>query len=210
MPQFTLKNGLQRRIASVPKDGHPGENTVAVILSGGSVPWVLRFYARLGSGIAYVGAVRVFRNPLTRLAAVLSVPGAEAFEVMGQASDPTAVDEIGVDFEGIEARGGPWGVLPIPGVSVAWARSYRVLTGTAGVVNVVGEVWGWAARATNPGATVAVAALPGLGFGPVGVPPNGEVHGDARGILAPESTWTFTGTTGYLIEYAPPGGEFDG
>lgn len=210
MPQFTLKNGLQRRVASVPRDGHPGENTVAVVVSGGSVPWVLRFYAKLGSNISYVGAVRVFRNPLTRLVAVLSVPGAEAFEVEGQATTPGAVDEIGIDFEGIEARGGPWGVLPLPGVSVAWARSYRVLTGTAGVVNVVGEVWGWAARATAAGATVTVAAPPALGFGPIGVPQNGEVHGDARGILAPESTWNFAGTSGYLIEYAPPGGVFDG
>lgn len=210
MAEFTLKNGLQRRIASVARDGHPGENTVAVILSGGIVPWVLRFWARLGPNLAYIGAVRVFANPTQRVAAVLSMPGAQAFEVEGQANTPNAVDEIGVDFEGLEARGGPWGVFPIPGVSVPWARSYRVLTGTVGVVPVVGEVWGWAARATNPGATVTVSALPGLSFGPVAVPANGEVHGDARGILAPESTWTFAGTSGYIIEYAPPGGGFDG
>lgn len=210
MAQDTLKNGLQRRVASVARDGHPGENTVAVVVEGGSAPWILRFYAKLGQHRAFMGAVRLHQLTTQRVVAVLSMPGASSFEVEGQANNPTLLDEISVSFEGIEARGGPWGVFPVPGVSVAWARSYRVVTGTAGVVVVTGEVWGWAARAINPGATVAVAAAPGLSFGPVAVPPNGEVHGDARGILAPVSTWTFVGTTGYLIEFAPPGGVFDG
>jgi len=146
----------------------------------------------------------------TRVAAVVSCPSARAFEVEGQATNPVGADALEIHFEGLQARGGPWGVQPIPGVSVGLARSYRVLTGTAAVVPVVGEVFGWAARAINPGATVTVAAGPSLLFGPIAVPPNGEVNGDCRGILAPESVWTFAGTSGYVIEFAPPIGEFDG
>jgi hypothetical protein len=209
MAKITLKNGLQRRVAAVPQDGHPGENTVAVVVSGGTVPWVLRFWARIGALHVYVGAVRLFAVPGDRVVAIVSMPGATAFECEGQANDPTAVDEIGIHFEGIEARGGPWGVQAVPGVSVEYSRSYRVVTGAAGAVVVTGEVWGWAAWATAPGATVAVAALPGLSFGPVAVPPNGSVRGNARGILAPVSTWTFVGTSGYMIEFAPPIGAFD-
>lgn len=210
MAKITLKNGLQRRVASVPQDGHPGENTAAVVVSGGSVPWVLRFWGRVGPLRAYVGAVRLFAAPGDRVVAVVSMPGATAFECEGQATDPAAVDEIGVHFEGIEARGGPWGVQAIPGMAVDAARSYRVATGTAGVVTVTGEVWGWAATASVAGATVAVAAPPGLAFGPVPVPVNGEAGGNARGILAPVSTWTFVNTDGYLIEFLPPGTTFDG
>jgi hypothetical protein len=210
MAKTTLKNGLQRRVASVPQDGHPGENTVAVVVSGGVLPWVLRFWARIGSLHAYVGAVRTFAMPGDRVVAVVSMPGATAFEVEGQANDPTAVDEIGIHFEGIDSRGGPWGVHAMPGVSVDAARSYRVLTGTAGVMTVTGEVWGWAATASVAAATVAVAAPPGLAFGPVAVPVNGEVNGNARGILAPVSTWTFVNTDSFLIEYLPPGIVFDG
>jgi hypothetical protein len=151
----------------------------------------------------------MFPSALQRVVAICSMPGARAWEVEGRSYDANE-DNLEVHFEGIEARGGPWGVQALPGLSVDCARSYRVVTGTAGVVSVTGEVWGWAATAIAAGASVSVAALPALGFGPIAVPVNGEVNGNARGILAPISTWTFVGTNHYLIEYMPPGEAFDG
>jgi hypothetical protein len=211
MSKYTLRNGIRRTISSVPEEQNfTGENTVSVSVTGGVMPWMLHFWARIGTSRVYVGAVRVFAAQQTRLVAIVSIPGAKEFEVEGKGNNAATDDELAVEFEGIEARGGPWGVHPIPGNSVNGARSYRVLTGTNGSVVVTGEVWGWAAYATAAAATVAVAALPGLGFGPIGVPINGSVQGDARGILAPVSTWTFTNTSGFLIEFFPPGGLFDG
>jgi hypothetical protein len=205
-----LQNGVRSVVASVPQEDHATENTVAVVVVGGTLPWVLRFWARLGTHRAYLGGVRIFAVPGARVAAILACPNARAFEVMGQATNATAQDALEIHFEGLDARGGPWGVQPVPGVSVPFARSYRVLTGAAGVVPVVGEVFGWAARASVAGATVAAAAGPGLAFGPIAVPVNGSVQGNCMGAMAPASTWTFVGTDGYLIEYFPPLGEFDG
>jgi hypothetical protein len=205
-----LQNGVRSVAASVPQEDHPTENTVAVVITGGTLPWVLKFWARLGTHRAYLGGVRLHATNFARVAAIVSCPNARAFEVQGQATDPAAQDALQVHFEGLDARGGPWGVQPVPGVSVAYARSYRVLTGAAGVVQVVGEVYGWAARASAAGATVAAAAGPGLAFGPIAVPVNGSVQGNCMGAMAPVSTWTFVGTDGYLIEYFPPLGEFDG
>ena len=197
-------------MASVPQEDHATENTVGVVVIGGTLPWVLRFWARLGTHRAYLGGVRIHAMTRARIVAVASCPNARAFEVEGQATDPAAQDALTVHFEGIDAKGGPWGVQAIPGVSVPYARSYRVLTGAAGAVPVVGEVFGWAARASAAGATVAATAGPGLAFGPVTVPVNGSVQGNCMGAMAPASNWTFVGTDGYLIEYFPPIGEFDG
>jgi hypothetical protein len=211
MSGITLKNGVRRRIASLPEEGSSnGENTVAVSATGASLPWVLRFWARLGRSSVYIGAVRIFASQENRLVAICSIPGAREFEVEGQAQDGAVVDEIAVDFEGIDARGGPWGVHAIRGNSVDGSRSYRVITGTVGAVTVTGEVFGWAAWTTQAGGTIAVAALPALGFGPIDVPQNGAINGNAMGLLAPVSTWTFTNTDGYSIEYVPPGSFYDG
>jgi hypothetical protein len=91
------------------------------------------------------------------------------------------------------------------------------LTGTA--MGPIASAGG-AAMATVAAATLAVAAqpqtspvtttTPALAIGPIAVPVNGEVNGNARGILAPVSTWTFVNTDSYLIEYLPPGIVFDG
>lgn len=204
-----LQNGVRLVAASVPQEDHPDENTVGVVVTGGTLAWVLRFWARLGTHRAYLGGVRLHAMTRTRVAAIVSCPNARAFEVEGQATS-NAADALEIHFEGLQARGGPWGVQAMPGVSVPYARSYRVLTGAAGVVPVVGEVFGWAARASAAGATVAATAGPGLTFGPVAVPINGSVQGNCMGAMAPASTWTFVGTDGYLIEYFPPIGEFDG
>ena len=210
MSGITLKNGIRRRIGSLPQEGETeGENTVSVFASGALVPWVLRFWARLGPNSVYVGAVRIFAAQENRLVAICSIPGARWFEVEGRAADDS-VDELLVDFGGLEAKGGPWGVHPIHGASVDGSRSYRVIRGTAGVVTVTGEVWGWAARSVLPAATIGVTAQPGLGFGPIDVPQNGSVQGDARGMLAPVSVWTFTNTAAFFIEYFPPGSVYDG
>jgi hypothetical protein len=209
MPQFSLKNGIRRTVGSAPQQDHPCENTVAVAVRGAVVPWVLRFWCLLGNHRSYAGAVRIFASQDQRVVAVCSMPGASMWEVEGRAYDGTQ-DELVVHFEGLEACAGPYGVHAIPGNSVDGGRSYRVITGAAGVVVVTGEVFGWAARATAINATVAVAALPALGFGPIGVPAAGEVNGNAMGLLAPVSTWTFVGTSGYVIEYVPPGINFDG
>lgn len=208
MAQNTLKNGVRRIIASVPEHQHTDENTVSVVVNGGVIPWVLRFWARLGTHRCYVGAVRIFPSRDSRVVAVCSMPGAKSWEVEGRGYDATT-DEIQVHFEGLPGCAGPWGVQAIPGISVDGARSYRVQTGVAGVVQVTGEVFGWAAYAVAAGATVTAAGLPALGFGPVPVP-IGSVEGNAMGLLAPISTWTFAGTSGYMIEYVPPGGGFDG
>jgi hypothetical protein len=170
---------------------------------------VLRFWARFGSHRAYLGAVRIYPSKLDRVCAVVSFPGAQAFEVEGEANDPSVTDEIAIHFEGIEGCGGPWGVQAVRGQSVEGARSYRAATGTNGAVTITGEVWGWAAQSTA-GGSVAVVAGPGLSFGPVVVPAGIPIGGDCRGLLAPVSTWTFTGTDNYFIEYVPPGGQYDG
>lgn len=209
MADNILQNGVRKRLASLPQR-KASENGCAVLLEGGSMPWHLQFWAAFGSQKAYLGGIRAFALVESRLVAFIACPGADYFEVEGQGADVSTNDRVMVSFQGADLRGGPWGVSAVPGTSVLGSRSYRVVTGAAGVVVVTGEVFGWAARATAPGATVAVAATPALSWGPVGVPANGEVHGDARGILAPVSTWTFVGTTGYLIEFAPPGGVFDG
>jgi hypothetical protein len=75
---------------------------------------------------------------------------------------------------------------------------------------VTGEVFGWAAHAAVAGATVGVTANPGLAFGPIDVPINGAVNGNAQGMIAPISTWTFTNTAGFFIEYVAPGTNYDG
>lgn len=201
---LTLKNRIRRSILSSPQEDHPNENTVACIVAGGTIPWVLRFWAHLGSNRAYAGAVRIFPSRDHRIVAVCSMPGARNWEVEGEGAT-TATDELEIHFEGMESCCGPFGVHAVPGNSVAFGKSYTVATGTAAVVQIVGEVWGWAAYATAAGATVTVAAPPTAGFGPIAVPVNGEVSGNARGILAPVSTWTFAGTSGYLIEYMAPG-----
>jgi hypothetical protein len=206
-----IRNGIPRVIGSVHEDASiGGENTVSVVQSGGTLPWRLRFYALLGSQRVQIGSVRTFAATTDRLVAVISVPGARGFAVDGSATDPNSNESIEVHFEGMQCIGGPFGVHAIPGFSVDGARSYRLLAGVNGAVTVTGQVWGWAAFATAPGATVAASAGPALALGPAPVPTNGSVRGDARGIMAPVSTWTFTGTSGYLIEYTPPAGVFDG
>jgi len=203
-----LNNGVRTVIASRPQDGQP-EDCVAVIASGGRQPWVLRFYARLGTHRAYLGAVRLFALQTERVVAYLSAPGAQGFETEGESLVTTA-DRLGIEFVGTVVRGGPWGVQSVLGASVNAARSYRCVTGVAGAVTVTGEVYGWAAQTSQAGASVAVAAQPALGFGPLIVPQNGTIAGDARGLLAPVSTWTFVNTDSYFIEFVPPGGVFDG
>lgn len=205
-----LRNGARQVVASVPQADHDAEDVVAVLVDGGKIPWVLRFWARLGSGRAYIGAVRVFAARTHRVVAVLAMPGARAFEVEGKGVDTTA-DDLEIHFEGIQGRGGPWGVTPIVGNSVLNARSYRVLTGV-GALGVIctGEVHGWTAYTTQAGGTVTVTALPALTFGPIIVPQNGAISGDAMGLLAPVSTWDFVNVDTYMIEYIPPGIEFDG
>jgi hypothetical protein len=214
-----LQTGIQRRVSGLPsiQDAstltNQGPNAASIVAIGGTLPWVLRIWGQFGKGLSYVGAVRVFPRQGSRLVAVVSAPGARWYEIEGVCSTPvgtSAIDEMGIEIHPCVAAGGAWGVQPVLGNSVDGARSYRVLTGASGVVAVTGEVFGWAARSVLAGATIAVAAGPALGFGPIGVPQNGEVHGDARGLMAPVSTWTFTNTSGYVIEYVPPGPIFDG
>jgi hypothetical protein len=206
-----LRNGVRSSVASLPQTDHPAEDVVSVVVNGGKIPWVLRFWARLGIHRVYMGAVRIFASRTHRLVAVLSAPGALAFEVEGKGADTTR-DDLEIHFEGIQSRGGPWGVTAIPGNSVLGARSYRVLTGVGdpATVPVIGEVHGWTAYTTQAGGTVTVAALPALGFGPVIVPQNGSISGNAMGLLAPASTWDFLNVDSYMIEYIPPGTEYDG
>jgi hypothetical protein len=209
MSNYTLKNGIVRRIASVPEEGHETENAVTVVAAGGTIPWVLRFWARLGVNSCYAGAVRIFPSKNHRVVAICSLPGARAWEVEGRGAT-NAPDELLIHFEGQQDSGGPYGVRSIPGNSIDGARSYRVERGTAGVVVVTGEVFGWAAHAAVAGATVGVTANPGLAFGPIDVPINGAVNGNAQGMIAPISTWTFTNTAGFFIEYVAPGTNYDG
>jgi hypothetical protein len=209
MSEATLKNGVRRTIASSPQEDHAGENTVSVVVAGGTIPWVLRFWARFGIARAYVGAVRIFPTRDHRVVAVCSMPGATQWEVEGIGAT-TATDELEIHFEGCESCCGPFGVHAIPGNSVDGSRSYRVTRGTAGTVTVTGEVFGWAAHAILAGASVSVAANPALAFGPIDVPQFGAVNGDGRGLVAPVSTWTFVNTAGFFIEYVAPGTVFDG
>ncbi len=209
MSELTLKNRVRRSIVSAPQEDHAVENTVSCIVAGGTIPWVLRFWAHLGSNRAYAGAVRIFPARDHRVVAVCSLPGARYWEVEGEGAT-TAIDEIEVHFEGMEACCGPYGVHPVPGNSVSGSRSYRTASGVAGVVAITGEVFGWAAYATVAGASVAVAANPALGFGPIAVPAGGATNGNAMGLLAPVSTWTFTLTDAYFIEYVAPGTFYDG
>lgn len=212
MSESTLKNRVRRRIASAPSADLQDENSVAVVVRGGTIPWVLRFWGRFGDDLAYAGAVRIFPAKFARVVAICSMPGARQWEVEGRGATD-AVDEIAVHFEGIEAKGGPFGVQPVAGVSVAGGRSYRVATGTNGNIVITGEVFGWAAWATAAAATVQAVANPALtDFAPIAlpVPAGGAVQGNAMGLLAPISTWTFTNTAAFMIEYVPPGIVFDG
>lgn len=211
MSDNILRNNVRDIVAFVPEEDHIGENTAAVVVVGGQIPWVLRFWARLGANRAYIGAVRLFASRQKRLAAILSIPGALTFEVEGKGAETTA-DQLEIHFEGIEARGGPWGVHAIVGNSVLNSRSYRVLTGVGAGVPFLctGEVHGWTAYTTQVGGTVAIAADPNLAIGPIIVPQNGSISGNAMGLLAPVSTWTINNVDSYVIEYIPPGIEFDG
>lgn len=209
-----LRNGIPKVIGSAPQEGR-AEDCAAIVVTGGTVPWVLRFSARCGNYVARLGGVRIYPSALSRVVAVVASPGAKGFEVSGYALTDSAAgivqDSLDVHIEGTPARGGPWGVQAIPGMSVLLSRSYRVIGGTnGGPITVTGEVHGWAARATAPGATVTITTLPGLTIGPLPVPALGEINGDALGVIAPVSNWTFTGTSEYMIEYFPPFGETDG
>lgn len=203
-----LFNGQRSIVASQPQDGLE-ENAVGVCIDGGKIVWVLRFKALLGQNRVFIGAVRIYPSSLHRLVAILCVPGAKAFEVEGQGVDDTR-DNLRVHFEGIPAKGGPWGVTPILGNSVKSARSYRVAAGVAGVVNIEGEVLGWSAHATAAAGQVVIAALPNLAIGPIPVPAGATIRGHAESLLAPNSIWNFINTDYYMVEYVPPGIEFDG
>jgi hypothetical protein len=211
MADTYLTNGVRNIVASEPQRDHDTEEIVAVMVNGGRIPWVLRFWARLGASRVYIGGVRIFASRTNRLVAVLSAPGARSFEVEGKGADTTP-DNLEISFEGVPGRGGPWGVTPIPGNSVLGARSYRVLTGVGSpaIVNCTGEVHGWTAYTTQAGATIVITAQPNLVLGPIIVPQNGSISGDAMGLLAPVSVWTFGNVDAYLIEYVPPGLEYDG
>lgn len=212
MAKFTLRNGQRQTVPPSPEGSGIVGSTLSVVQTGGLVPWVLQFWARFGSHRSYVGAVRTFVARNSRVVAVCSMPGADTWEVEGRAATDVR-DEIELHLQGINAAGGPFGVSALPGNSVDACRSYRVLDGVAGVVAVVGEVYGWAAWATAANATVQVAAPPALvGFLPLAlaVPVNGSVRGNALGKLAPVTAWTFTNTSQYMIEYFPPGTIFDG
>lgn len=206
----TLKNGVADIVASVPQEDHPTESAVTLIATGGTIPWLLKVFARLGSRRAYVGAVRTFATRAQRVVAVCSLPGAAIWEVEGRGATDT-IDEIGIHFEGDVAPLVMPGVHAIPGNSIDGARSYRIAQGVSGSVSVTGEVFGWAAHTTLAGATVACSANPSLSFGPIDVPINGSVKGDCKGLLAPVSTWTFVNTSGFFIEYVAPGADiYDG
>lgn len=211
MPETYLQNGVRDIVASIPQEDHVEEDVVAVMVNGGKIPWVLRFWARLGNNRVFLGAVRTFASRHHRLVAVLAAPGARAFEVEGQGIDDTD-DVLAIAFEGCPGRGGPWGVTAIPGNSVRGCRSYRVETGVGSpaIVTVTGEVHGWAAYTAQVGGVVLIQADPNLTIGPIGVPQNVGTRGNAMGLLAPISTWTFGNVDRYLIEYIPPGTEFDG
>lgn len=212
MTQNTLQAGNPaRRIASVPQGDSKGENTHAIIAQGSVHPWVLHFVSVIGGRKCLVGSVRTFpTSKEAHLVAIVSIPGAVSVEVWGQCSVPSVKDEMSIDIEGIEAKGGPWGVFPIPGASVAGGRSYRVITGVAGgPIVVTGTVLGWTATSTA-GGTVTATALPSLTIGPIVIPPGSTISGDARGLLSPVSNWTFVGTDSYAIEFVPPDGQFDG
>lgn len=208
MADTYLRNGVRDVVASIPQADHDQEECVAVIINGARVPWFLRFYARLGSNRIFIGGVRIFASRQNRLVAVLAVPGCRSFEVEGRADDSTIGDVLEVDFEGVPGRGGPWGVTAIPGNSVFGGRSYQVLTGAGGgPITCTGEVHGWTAYTTLAGGTVTVTGPLGLTLGPIIVPQNGSVSGDAMGLLAPVSIWTFANVQSYVIEYIPPGVE---
>ena len=209
MSDNLLQNGVPRTVASIPSTPS-GENTVAVVVSGGSGPWLLRFWAFVGNQRTYVGAVRFFADRHSRLVAIVAIPGAVRYECEGMAADVNSRESIEIQFEGIESRGGPWGVTPIHGISVDGARSYRVATGVSGTFTITGQVYGWAAETTLAGAGVTVTADPAVLFGPITVPQNGSVRGNAMGLIAPVSTWTFTNVNAWMIEYVPPGLDFDG
>ena len=217
MAKFTLRNGQRKTVPDIPQGSEIVGSTMSVVMTGGVIPWVLRFWAKFerhGSYRSYVGAVRTFAAKNSRVVAVCSMPGATSWEVEGQGAT-AAVDEIELHLDAIETCGGPFGgVRALPGNSVDACRSYRVLDGVSGgPIAVVGEVYGWAAWATAANATVQAVAPPGLtGFLPLAlaVPQNGSVRGNARGAFAPVSAWTFTNTSQYMIEYFPPGTEFDG
>jgi hypothetical protein len=201
----TLKNGARDVIASVPQEGHPTESAVTVLATGGTIPWTLRFYARFGTRRAYAGSVRTFPTKEQRVIAVCYLPGAAIWEVEGVGAT-NAKDEIAIHFEGDERVGLPPGVHAMLGNSVDGARSYAIATGTSGNVNITGEILGWAARTDVPGATVSITSPFGnLALGPIAVPEGGEVNGNGKGLIPPLSSWAFVNTTGYLIEYIPPG-----
>jgi hypothetical protein len=206
--RYTLRNGVYREVTSVGANGRR-ENTVCIVQTGGVIPWVVRLWANLGIQRVYCGAVRSYPTRTTRLIAVASVPGADTWTAEGQGAT-TAADEISIEFLGTTDGAGFVGVKPVLGASVEGARAYRAVSGTAGTVTISGEIWGWAAHASLPGASVSCSGDPALAFGPIDVPANGGTSGDCRGLMAPTSTWTFAGTDGYFIEYVPFGNTYDG
>lgn len=210
MANNTLQAGNPTRTVASTAADNARENTHVIVAHGALYPWVLHFKSVIGGQKCAVGNVRIF--PCSKEAAavaIVSIPGAAAVEVWGQCSVPNVQDEVRIDIEGIESKGGPWGVFPVAGSSVAGGRSYRVVTGVAGVVQVTGTVLGWTAMSTA-GGTVQITAQPSLSIGPIVIPPGATISGDAREILSPISTWNFVGTDSFVIEFIPPNGQFDG
>jgi hypothetical protein len=212
MPHYSLRNGIRKTVPDIQQGAQIAGNGMSVVMTGGIIPWVLRFWAFFGTHRSYVGAVRTFATQNSRVVAVCAMPGASSWEVEGRGAT-NAADEIELHLEAEDCRGGPFGVTALIGNSVEAGRSYRVLDGVSGPVVVEGEVYGWAAWAIAAGATVQAVAPPNLqAFMPLalGVPQNGSVRGNARGAISPVSAWTFTNTSQFMIEYFPPGIVFDG
>lgn len=211
MGNNTLQAGNPIRMVGSTAANNAAENTHVIIAQGNTQPWVLHFTSVIGGRKCAVGSVRIFPTSKAAAAvAIVSIPGAVAVEVWGQCAVPNVKDEVRIDIEGTDAKGGPWGVFPVEGASVAGGRSYRVLTGVSGgPITVTGTVLGWTAMSTV-GGTVQITAQPSLSIGPIVIPPGATISGDAREILSPVSNWTFAGTDSYVIEIVPPNGQFDG
>jgi hypothetical protein len=174
-------------------------------------PWRLRFFVQGGdggeqSGFAYVGSVRTlpWNSGGDRVVAIACVPGARQWAVDGRPEQANYTSRLRLDMISSKCCG-TYGVQPMAGVSLPNAQSLQFLSGVDGAVSVPGICTGWTAVAGAAGATARI-QMEGFPLGvPIIIPPNVALGDSFPGTAGVFTTFIFTDTLSYLIDYLVPG-----
>lgn len=198
-------------VSFIATDEDPGQAAAPSLAA-----WRLRFYVQGGdegeqSGYAYVGSVRTlpWSPGSSRVVALCSVPGARQWAVDGRPEDRSFTGRLRLDCIA-SPHLGSLGVHPVDGVSLAGARSLRVISGAAGLVNVPGAVLGWTATSDPliPG-SVSV-QMPGWTAPTIIALQPGQTLSDHYGEASGDSvSFTFINTVSYVVDYELTGNGVD-